>query len=80
MNVQVKQRERVRGGSSHRQKPKTYSVEHSFMQNGQRTRICKDFFMGTLAIGHSTITEAIRGCSESGHFQGDDKRQTSSSE
>ena len=44
-DVQVKQRERVRGGISHRKKDRTYSVVYSFVQHGQRTRVCKDFFL-----------------------------------
>jgi len=43
MDVRVKQTERVRGGISHRKKDRTYSVVYSFIQHGQRTRVCKDF-------------------------------------
>lgn len=74
MEIQIKQRERVRGGNVNRQRDRTNSVEYYFMKDGLRIRVCKSFFMGTLAIGHSPITEAIAGRSESGHFGGEDKR------
>ena len=45
------------------------------MKNAERIRrVCKQFFMSTLGIGHSPISEAVRGCSETGRFDGDDKR------
>jgi len=74
MIIKRKERERIRGSTGQRQKARSYSLEYYFVKNGEGIRVCKQFFMSTLGIGHSPISEAVRGCGETGHFIGEDKR------
>lgn len=74
MVVKKKNRVRVRGGSDNRQKERAVSIDYFFAKDSKRVQVCKKFFMGTLAIGHSPIHEAVKGCGESGQFAGMDKR------
>ena len=74
INITGKKRERIRGATGQRQKARSVCLEYFFMKNSERIRVCKQFFMATLAIGHSPISEAVRGCSETGHYDGEDRR------
>jgi len=53
MIIKGKERERIRGGTGQRQKARSVSLEYYFMKNSERVRVCKQFFMATLGIGHS---------------------------
>ena len=66
MVVKKKNRVRVRGGSDNRQKERAVSIDYFFAKDSKRVQVCKKFFMGMLAISHSPIHEAVKGCGESG--------------
>jgi len=70
MAVKKKNRVRIRGGSDNRQKEGSVSIDYFFAKDDKRVQVCKRFFMGTLAIGHSSIQKAVKGCAELRQFVG----------
>ena len=74
IDIHKVKRMRLRDDASNRKNKRDASITYYFNKNGVRTRVCKRFFTSSLAIGHSPITEAIKGRGEAGHFTGIDGR------
>jgi len=73
ITTENKERERIRAGSHNHKNDRSVSLVYHFMKDGTRHRLCKKFFTRSLAIRHSPITEAVRGCGEVGQFEWEDK-------
>ena len=58
-----------------RQKTRVVSIQYFFRKEGVRTRVCNKFCTSTLNIGHSPVTEAIKGRIMSGAIIGVDNRE-----
>ena len=61
-------------GRSVKEKKKNISIKYHFGKDGIKTRVCKKFFTSTLHIGHSPVTQALKGKGLSGVFVGSDGR------
>ena len=68
------ERQRVRSDEMSRMKKRDLAVKYFFWKDNVQVRVRKIFFTSTLCIGHSPVTEAIRGSGPSGTFVGVDRR------
>jgi hypothetical protein len=69
------ERKRRRGDSEEKGPEKKFSYVYTFVKNNEETRVCKNFFLGTLCISNGPLKTAFSGMSPvSGTFNRKDKR------
>ncbi len=81
LRAEKPKREQIRSKSGERKRNRELTVKYILQKKtedeelvAEDVQVCKEFFMGTLAIRHSIIETALRKSSSSGHCEEDDGR------